>query len=246
MIGYGASRHSSRRRKKKFKKWGGEKKKEPFFPRWLYFFNLEIGFLFEFVFQDVQRLKRWPLAICFTQFKTLLIIVFFWPPLSLRFSSTCSVTVKMCICSEQLQFSRSLPESSERKHLLLFVKFKFWGFFFSYTLPCCRLWVIPFMSGACHEPSPFAFSVKMCYILHFSHSLTLYEGGSRGKESACSAGDLGLIPGVGRIPWRRQRQPTSVFLPGEPHGQRSLGGHGPQGHKRDRYSWVTDTHFSFS
>ena len=25
--------------------------------------------------------------------------------------------------------------------------------------------------------------------------------------------------------------PTPVFLPGEPHGQRSLVGYGPQGHK---------------
>ena len=153
MIGNGASKHSSQRRKKK-KKGGGveKKKKEPFFPRWFYFFNLEIGFLFEFVFQDVQWLKRWPLAICFTQFKTLLIIFFFWSPLSLLFSSTCSVTVKLRICSEQLQFSRSLPESSKRRHLLLFIKFKSF-FFFLYTLTRCRLWMIPFMPGTCNESS---------------------------------------------------------------------------------------------
>ena len=29
---------------------------------------------------------------------------------------------------------------------------------------------------------------------------------------------------VGKIPWRRKRQPTTVFLPGESHGQRSLAG----------------------
>ena len=29
-------------------------------------------------------------------------------------------------------------------------------------------------------------------------------------------------PWVGKIPWRRKWQPTPVFLPGEPHGQRSL------------------------
>ena len=29
--------------------------------------------------------------------------------------------------------------------------------------------------------------------------------------------------------WRRKWQPTPVFLPGEPHGQRSLAGHGPWG-----------------
>ena len=32
----------------------------------------------------------------------------------------------------------------------------------------------------------------------------------------------GFDPWVGKIPWRRQWQPTPVFLPGESHGQRSL------------------------
>ena len=36
---------------------------------------------------------------------------------------------------------------------------------------------------------------------------------------------------MGKIPWRRKRQPTSVFLPGEFHGQRSLVGCGPRGRK---------------
>ena len=43
-----------------------------------------------------------------------------------------------------------------------------------------------------------------------------FPGGSAGKESACNAGDLGLIPGFGKIPWRRL--PTPVFCPGEFHG----------------------------
>ena len=36
---------------------------------------------------------------------------------------------------------------------------------------------------------------------------------------------------VGKIPWRRKWQPTPVFLPGESHGQRSLVGCSPRGHK---------------
>ena len=36
---------------------------------------------------------------------------------------------------------------------------------------------------------------------------------------------------VGTIPWRRQWQPTPVFLPGESPGQRSLAGYSPWGHK---------------
>ena len=34
-------------------------------------------------------------------------------------------------------------------------------------------------------------------------------------------------PWVGKIPWRRKRQPTPVLMPGEPHGQGSLAGYGP-------------------
>ena len=47
-----------------------------------------------------------------------------------------------------------------------------------------------------------------------------FPGGPAGKESACNAGDLGLIPGLGREKGRRRRErlPTPVFWPGESHG----------------------------
>ena len=38
-------------------------------------------------------------------------------------------------------------------------------------------------------------------------------------------------PWAGNIPWRREWQPTPVFLPGEFHGQRSLAGYSLWGHK---------------
>ena len=38
-------------------------------------------------------------------------------------------------------------------------------------------------------------------------------------------------PWVGKTPWRREWQPTLVFLPGESHGQRNLEGYSPQGHR---------------
>ena len=59
-----------------------------------------------------------------------------------------------------------------------------------------------------------------------------FPGSSDGKESACSAGDLGLIPGLGRSP-EKEIQPTTVFLPGKSHGQRSLVGYSPWGHESD-------------
>ena len=63
-----------------------------------------------------------------------------------------------------------------------------------------------------------------------------FPGGSDGKESACNAGDPGAIPGSGRFPGEgngnsREWQPTPVLLPGESHGQRSLAGYSPCGHK---------------
>ena len=42
---------------------------------------------------------------------------------------------------------------------------------------------------------------------------------------------LGLHSCVGKIPWRRKWKPTPVFLPGKFHGERSLAGYSPCGHK---------------
>ena len=44
-------------------------------------------------------------------------------------------------------------------------------------------------------------------------------------------GRPGFDPWVRKIPWRREWQPTPVFLLGEFHGQRSLLGYHPWGHK---------------
>ena len=39
-----------------------------------------------------------------------------------------------------------------------------------------------------------------------------FHSSSAGEQSACNAGDPGLIPGLGRFCWRRDRLPTPVFL----------------------------------
>ena len=46
-------------------------------------------------------------------------------------------------------------------------------------------------------------------------------------------------PWVRKIPWKRAWQPSSVFLPGESHGSRSLVGYNPQGHKELDMTEVT-------
>ena len=58
---------------------------------------------------------------------------------------------------------------------------------------------------------------------------TGFPGSSDGKASACYVEDPGLIPGLGRSPWRRKWPPTPVPLPGkipwteEPGGRQSMG-----------------------
>ena len=57
-----------------------------------------------------------------------------------------------------------------------------------------------------------------------------FLGGTSGKEPACQCRKpkrCGFDHWVREIPWRRVWQPTPVFLPGKPHGQRSLGSYSP-------------------
>ena len=61
-------------------------------------------------------------------------------------------------------------------------------------------------------------------------SLSAYAGDIR---------DLGFDPWVGKMPWRRERQPTPVFLPGESHGKRSLAGYSPWGCEESDTTQVT-------
>ena len=68
-----------------------------------------------------------------------------------------------------------------------------------------------------------------------------------GNDSVCQCRRHerhGFHPWVGKIPWRRKWQPIPVFLPGEFHGQRSLAGYNPWGHREsDKAEWQrTHTH----
>jgi len=56
--------------------------------------------------------------------------------------------------------------------------------------------------------------------------------GPYGKESTCNAGDLGLIPGLGRSPGGGHGNQLQYSSLENPHRQRSLGGgYSPWGHK---------------
>ena len=62
------------------------------------------------------------------------------------------------------------------------------------------------------------------------------------KNPPANAGDIrdmGCIPGWGRSPEGGHGYPTPVLLPGESHGQRSLVGYSPWGHKESDMTEAT-------
>ena len=69
--------------------------------------------------------------------------------------------------------------------------------------------------------------------------------GTVGKESTCQCRRhrrCNFDPWVGKMPWRRKWQPTSVFLLGKSHGQRSLVGYSPRSHRESITAECTHTH----
>ena len=58
-----------------------------------------------------------------------------------------------------------------------------------------------------------------------------FPGGSDSQESAYNAGDLGLIPGLGRFLGGGHSNPLQYSCPENPHGQRSLAVYSPWGCK---------------
>ena len=82
---------------------------------------------------------------------------------------------------------------------------------------------------------PSLFSYRAPITSNHKISWPIYS--SDGKESACKR--PGFNPWVRKIPWRRNWQPTPVFLPGKFHGQRSLAGYSPRGRKE--LTWLTHT-----
>ena len=88
-----------------------------------------------------------------------------------------------------------------------------------------------FWGGGCLE---FPDSQRVGLVL--SRYLNLHAGfgfpaGPDGKESSCSAGDLGSIPGLGRSPGGGHDNPFQDSCLENSHGQRNLMGYSPWGHK---------------
>ena len=93
-------------------------------------------------------------------------------------------------------------------------------------------------SGRRNQPTLNAFLLNFMEVQLF----TGFPGSASGKELACQCRRCKrhrFDPWVGKILWRREWQPTSVFLSGEFHGQRSLEGYSPWGCKELDMTKVT-------
>ena len=67
----------------------------------------------------------------------------------------------------------------------------------------------------------------------FSMNILTLKGGTAVKNLPASTEDkeMGVQSQGQEDPWSKKWQPTPVFLPGESHKQRSLGGYSPWGRK---------------
>ena len=100
-----------------------------------------------------------------------------------------------------------------------------------WSLPSHPIWLLTFIAEHWAELPVWhsSFPLATC-----STPGSAYMGLPRrrsGKEPSCKFRRCGLDPWAGKIPWRRKWQPTPVLLSGKSHGQRSLAGYHPQGHK---------------
>ena len=87
-----------------------------------------------------------------------------------------------------------------------------------------------------------AFSVLLLFKKSTQMVLEGFPGGTSGKEPTCQCRRCKRCefdPWVRKVPWRREGQPTTVFLPGESHGQKRLVGYSPWGCKESNITEVT-------
>ena len=70
-------------------------------------------------------------------------------------------------------------------------------------------------------------------------------GGSDSKKICLQCRRPRFHPWVGKIPWRREWQPTPVFFPGEWHGQRSLAGYSQWSHQESDMTEQLSLTFSY-
>ena len=143
-------------------------------------------------------------------------------------------------------------ENTDRKHYTSkswVISSRWWFLWFYIYLFACLFWCRPFLSFFLFL-SFFSFifiswrRTTLQYCSGFCHTLTWISHGFTFFFFISKSSQVALVvkklpanarfrfdPRFGEISWRRKWQLTVVFLPWEPHGQRSLAGYGPWGLK---------------
>ena len=94
------------------------------------------------------------------------------------------------------------------------------------------------------------YSSQLCFCPQWWPWFSVYDGLELAVWASLVAQTVKNLPAMWEFqvwslgqedPWRREWQPTPVFLPGEFHRQRSLAGYSPQSRK-ESHDWVTNTH----
>ena len=84
------------------------------------------------------------------------------------------------------------------------------------------------------------------YIFIYNYIYNMgFQADASGKESSCQYKRCKrhrFDPWVGKITWRREWQPTPVFLPGKSHAQRSLVGGSPGSEESDTTGQLSTEH----
>ena len=116
---------------------------------------------------------------------------------------------------------------------------------------CCLFKCVTFLNECWITPSLMflfqmltlcSYKIKSWQITSSVLCICICPGGSDDKESHLQCWRLGFDPWVGKIPWRRERLPTPVFLPGESPWTAKPDRLQSMGSQRVRHNWVTFTH----
>ena len=137
------------------------------------------------------------------------------PPLSLGLKS---ILFKKKIIKKNVVLVLVIQQSDSAIYIQIFVLFQV---LFPYTLLQNSE-----QSSLCYAVGPYWLSIL--YIV----SCMLASLVAQTAKTLPAIQRPGFNPWVQKIPQRREWKPTPISLPGKSHGQRSLVGYSPQGHKR--------------
>ena len=152
-------------------------------------------------------------------------------PLSSCSSSSRAIYTKIYTCFSSINMSYHCPKNKKKKqYLQQYEDFMMWSRIIEIHISCD---VERFLRYIRYESERCMFTQGLPWWPSKEPTFTVWGGCRRPR----------FDPWVGKIPWRREWQPTPVFVPGKSHGQRRLAGYSSRVHKKsDMTEWLTHFH----